>query len=184
MADKDKKPDAAPAAPAEGAAEKPGKKGLPIKTIAIVAIIMVVEAALVIFAFGLMGGPKESKAEPAELHDDESNLTTEIEIVAERFQNLTTGRVWVWDIEVYVQTKQKNQERVERVLEQRGAELKEGLGRIVSSAQHTQLKEPDRQSINRQFAAFLEKILGNDSDGKPLIERVLIPKCRGFPADF
>lgn len=182
----DKKKDAAPAeAPKDEA--KPAKKGgLPIKTIGIIGVIMAVEAAALFVVLGGLGGPKKSEAavDPKHVEHDETQEVQEIEIVSEKFQNMTTGKVWVWDVSIFVQVKQKNAERVEKVLEQRGAEIKEGLSQIVSRAQHAQLKEPERQSLNRQFSAFLEKVIGMDADNKPLIDRVLIPKCRGFPADF
>jgi flagellar basal body-associated protein FliL len=181
----DKKKESAPAeAPKEEA--KPAKKGLPIKTIGIIGAIMAIEAGALFFVLGGLGGPKKSEAavDPKHVEVDESQEVQEIEIVSEKFQNMTTGKVWVWDISLFVQVRQKNAERVEKVLEQRGAELKEGLSQIVSRAQHAQLKEPERQSLNRQFSAFLEKVVGMDADNKPLIDRVLIPKCRGFPADF
>lgn len=182
---KDKKAEA-PAADAKADAGAKPKKGLPIKTIGIVAGIMLLEAVAVVMVLGMFGGPKESKAEadPHALVEDDSNKTQETELVDEKFQNLTTGRVWVWDVAVYVQVKNKNAEHVKEVLEQRGAEIKEGVGQIISKAQHSHLKEPERQTINRQFAVFLEKVVGQDTEGKPLIERVLIPKCRGYPADF
>lgn len=184
MSDKKDKPKEP--APAPEAAAAPAKKGLPIKTIAIVAVLMVLEAAAVVVVLGAFGGPKHSEGAttPKELVHDDSEDLQEIEIVSDKYQNLTTGRVWIWDVAVFVQVKNKNAERIEKVLEQRKAEISEGLGQIVSRAQHAQLKEPDRQSINRQFAAFLEKVAGADADGKPLIDRVLIPKCRGYPSDF
>lgn len=185
MAEK-KKEEKAPEAPAEGA---PAKKGLPLKMIIVVAVLMLVEGAAVFFVVGMMGGPKKSEAatDTKHLEHDESEQTTEIRLFEkddERFQNLTSGRVWVWNISTYVQVKNKNTERVETVLEQRKAEIKEGISQIISRAQIAQLKEPERQSLNRQISAFLEKIVGMDPDGKPLIERVLIPTCNGFPSDF
>lgn len=187
MADKekDKKGDA-PGGEAKGDAAKPAKKGLPIKTIGVVAGIMVLEAVAVVMVFGMFGGPKASHAEtdPHALVEDDSNKTQEVVLVEDKFQNLTTGRVWVWDISVYVQVKNKHAERVQEVLESRAAEVKEGVGQIVSRAQHSHLKEPERQTINRQLSVYLEKVIGMDEEGKPLIERVLIPRCRGYPADF
>ncbi len=180
MADKPK----APEATAETAA--PPAKKLPIKTLAVVAVLMAIEAAAVVFAMGMLG-PSTSHAhtETEELTDDTSEETTEIEVMDEKFQNLSTGRVWVWDISVFLQVKNKNAEAVQAVLDQRKAEISEGLGQIVSRAQHAQLKEPERQTLIRQIGAFLERIRGlTDADGKPLIERVMIPKCRGFPSDF
>jgi hypothetical protein len=119
---------------------------------------------------GVLGvmGPSKGEAAEAEhtLVSDEGEQTLEVLIAEEKFQNLQTGRVWIWDTSVFVQVKAKNTEHVEQTLERRNAEIKEGLSQIISRAQHAQLKEPDRQTLNRQ------------------IERVLIPKCRGFPADF
>jgi flagellar basal body-associated protein FliL len=180
MADKPK----APETPTE-AAPPPARK-LPIKTLGIVAVLMAAEAGAVVFAMGMLG-PSASHAETGveELVDDDSEDTAEIEVVSEKYQNLSTGRVWVWDLSVFLQVKNKNAETVKAVLEQRKAEIGEGMGQIISRAQHAQLKEPERQTLIRQINAFLERIRGmTDPDGKPLVERVMIPKCRGFPSDF
>lgn len=180
MAEKPKAPEST------SEADAPAKKGLPIKTLAIVAVLMVVEAAVVVFALGLMG-PQASHAqtEQKDVAHDDSEDTMEIEVVSDKFQNLSTGRVWVWDLSIYLQVKNKNAEHVKAVMEQRSAEIKEGISQIISRAQHNQLKEPERQTLIRQIGAFLEKLRGmTDSDGRPLVERVMIPKCRGFPSDF
>lgn len=183
----DKKPDAKAEAPKEkkeGEATEAPKKKLPIKAIGIVAVLMIAEAAAVMFVLG-SSKPKEAAAEvdPAHLVDDESEKTQEIELLAEKFQNLTTGRAWVWDVQIVVQVKNKNADRVAEVFEQRAAEIKEGLGQIVGRARHTQLIEPEKQSLIRQIGAFLDKTEGISHDGKSAIERVFIPKCRGFPSD-
>lgn len=183
----EKKPDAA-AGPAKGGeeskeAEAPKKK-LPIKTIGVVAVLMIAEAAAVIFVFGA-GAPKASHAEtePAHLVDDDSEKTQEIELATEKYQNMTSGHPWVWDLSIFIQVKNKNADQVNAVLEQRQAEIKEGLGQIVGRARHSQLAEPERQTLTRQVGAFLEKIDGMTLDGKTLVERVIISKCRGFQAD-
>ena len=186
MADKEKEKPKADAKPEEGAdASAKKKKGLPIKTIAVVAIAMALEG-VALFALLGMGAPKESKAEEVhELQHDDSNELEEVEIIVdETFQNMQTGQVWVWGMSVYAQVKKKNVEYVSGVLESRSAEIREGISQIVGRAQQTQLKEPDRQSLNRQFMAMLEKVIKPDEDGKPRIERLLIPKCSGYPSDF
>lgn len=175
----DKKPQPAPAQEAA-----PTKK-LPIKSIVAIAGIMAVEAGVFIAVLG-MGGPQKGQAaeQKAQLVDDAGEQTQELLIVDDKFQNLQTGRVWIWDTAVYVQVKNKSAEQVKKTLERRSAEIKEGVSQIISRAQHAQLKEPERQTLNRQITAFLETIFEPGADGKPMIERVLIPKCRGFPADF
>lgn len=181
--EKDKDKDKAEAAPAEG--EKPKGGGLPVKTIGIVAVVMIIEAVVIFFVFSAMG-PKKVAADvpPAELHSNEDDQPTEILVVEDKFQNLQQGKVWIWDLSVYVQVKAKHAEEIEGKLEQRSAEIKEGISQIVGRAQPAQLKEPDRQTLNRQFIAYLTKIFGTDADGHSLIEKVVIPRCRGFPAEF
>lgn len=185
MADKEKEKPKADAKAEEGAEAGAKKKGLPIKTIGVVAIAMVLEAVALFVLLG-MGAPKESKAEEVhELVHDDSNELEEVEIIAdEMFQNMQTGQCWVWGISVYAQVKKKNVEYVDNVLMARTAEIREGFSQIVGRAQHSQLKEPDRQTLNRQFSALLEKVIKPDEDGKPRIERLLISKCTGYPSDF
>lgn len=184
----DKKADAAPAkgkdeAGAEAAA--PPKKKLPIKTIGIVAGLMIVEAVAVFALLGA-GSPKASHGETAaaEMHDDESEKTTELELVTDKFQNMTTGQAWVWQVSIFLQIKNKNSERVEAVLEQRRAEIREGLSQIIGKARHTQLTEPEKQTLTRQIGSFLERLDGMTVDGKTVIERVIFADCRGFPTNY
>ena len=188
MADKDKKDKQEK--PAEAAlADAPKKKGLPLKTIIIIAALMIVEGVGVFFVLGAMGGPKASHAEvdPKTLVHDDSEETTEVRLLEkedEKFQSHSSGQVWVWNVSIYLQVKNKNSERVEHVKDTRKAEIKEGLSQIIGRAPIAQLKEPERQSLNRQISALLEKMIGQDTEGKPLIERVLIPTCSGYPASF
>lgn len=182
-AKKDAKPAEKQAPSGEAAA--PAKKGLPIKTLAVVGGIMAVEAIAVVMIFGGVG-PSKSHAETDTTHlkQDDGQQTKELLIVEDRFQNLQSGKVWVWDAAVHVQVRARNFDKVESTLKQRNAEVKEGISQIFSRAQHAQLKEPDRQTLNRQITAFLQKIFGSDDQGNAYVERVLISRCRGFPADF
>lgn len=180
---KDKAPEKQEAAKPE--AEAAPKKGLPVKTLGLVGVIMAIEAGAIIAVFSMMG-PKTSHAEVAhaELKNDDSNTPQEVQVVEDKFQNLQQGKVWYWDVAAYVQVKKKNAEQVENILKQRNAEIKEGLSQIIGRAQPAQLKEPDRQTLNRQMLAYLTKVLGNDADGHPLVDRLLIPRCRGIPGEF
>ncbi len=185
MSDKKEKAPAAAPAPAEG--DKPAKKGLPIKMIGVVGIIMIVEAAAVGVFFSMIG-PKKTHA--AVEHDaksvktDDSSTVQEILIAEDKFQNLQQGKVWFWDMSVYVQVQKKNADQVKKILESRGNEIKEEIGRIIGRAQPAQLREPDGQTLNRQFTAYLTKALGQDAEEKPLIEKVIVPKLRGIRGEY
>lgn len=177
MADKKPKAEAAPDA-ADGAA----KKKKPVKLIAAIGGVMALEAGVLVGVMG-MTGPKKVDAKPVEVHSPDEDKTVEIEVVSDKFQNLQTGRVWVWDTSVFVQVKAKHEDQVNGILERRCAEIKEGIGQIVSRAQHAQLREPERQTLNRQITGYLNELLKDDA-GHALFERVLIPKCNGFSTDF
>jgi hypothetical protein len=58
------------------------------------------------------------------------------------------------------------------------------IATIFRQAQHSQLKEPGMQTITRQVAKYLDTVFGEDPEGEPYIQRVLVPKCDGYPADF
>lgn len=183
MADKEAKKAPAPAAEGEAAPAK--KKGGP-KTAIIVAALMVVEAGAV-FMVAKMTSPKAAHAETevtTEGHGEVSeDATVELPLIEERFQNMQTGQIWVWDTEIVLKVKKKNEEAVAAVLESKAAEMKEGLSAIFRRAQLGQLKEPGLESLNRQLFTFASQMVGKDAEGRERIDRVLIPKCRGFAAN-
>jgi flagellar basal body-associated protein FliL len=183
MADKkDAKPAEKPAA--DGAAA-PAKKGLPIKTIGIVAVVMIVEAVAVFGVFKAIS-PKTSNAHTkTEIHNDDGDSLKEIKVADEKFQNMRSGENWMWQVVVSVQVKKRHSANVEGILKARDAEIRDGLRQIVGNADQNMLKEPDSKALNRQFTAFLNKIVPVDEKtSEPLIERILIPKCIGQSAEY
>ena len=38
-------------------------------------------------------------------------------------------------------------------------------------------------TVNRQVTAYMNQVLGKDAEAKERLERVVIPKCKGFTAD-
>ena len=178
----DKKPDAKsePAAAAPAAAA-PAKKS-PVKAIVIVAVLMIVEGVAVYMFIGKTG-PQPAAAAVEGKDDAHHDASVEVPLIEDKFQNLQTGRVWVWDAEIVLKVRSKNEEHVTKQLEERAAEIKEGISQIFRRAQHSQLKEPGLETINRQVSTFIQQVLGKDAEGKERLERIVIPKCKGFPAD-
>lgn len=184
----DKKPDDTKQAAGAEKADGGGKKKGGIKIIGVVAVLMALEGVGLFFA--LKGGP--AKSEAGEVHvnleDDPSQRTEEILVVEDQFQNLQTGNVWIWDVGVYAEVKSKNFDQLDEILTRRSAAVREGISQIFSRAQHAQLKEPDRLTLNRQITSFLNKLVEEDApatgagEHTKLIERIVIPRCRGFPA--
>lgn len=161
------------------------KSGGSKKILLIVVAIMVLETVGVgAFLFLSGGAPSSAEAELIGDPTDSPDALVEVQLVADRFQNMHSGRVWQWDTEVYVQVRKKDEERVTAELERRKAEITAGVGEIVRKATHTQLREPELQTLKRKLATYLEETFGADSDNEPRVASVLIPKLRGAPADF
>jgi flagellar basal body-associated protein FliL len=185
MSDNNKK-DSKPADPAAKNGEAaPQKGGLPIKMLGIVGVIMVVQAAGV-YMLAKSTAPQAASAAEAHLsHADQTDHEEMIEllIVEDRFQNMQTGRVWVWDVDIVLKVRAKNEEAVTKVMEARAAEITEGVSMIFRRAHPTHLREEGLETLNRQLLAFLDGVFGKDAENKSRIERVVIPKCKGFPAE-
>ncbi|MDX2146878.1 MAG: hypothetical protein SFZ23_05100 [Planctomycetota bacterium] len=172
--------DAAPASDA------PPKKKPPIKVIGIVAALMIIEGVAVFVLVGSGGKPPKAEAKHVEgdhAGKEDLDALVELQLVKEKFQNMQTGRVWIWDVEIYLKVKKKNEEAVQKELEARQAEVTEAVATMFRRAQHAQLKEPGLETLTRQLTQFVSKTFKPDADGKPRVERVIIPKCKGFAAD-
>lgn len=200
-------------APAEPAKAPEKKGGLPIKTIAIVLVMLVVEAVALVGVLTMFGKPSEVKGVDLkhEQHDAGDELV-EIPIVSEKFTNSSSGRVWVWNVEVVAVVKQKHAgpeegdgkkdagghgaeadkgdgahgsgTTVRAELKAKMAKVRTGIGAIFGSAQHSYFTEPGRETLSRQVLQFLRDVFGHDAEGEERIEAVLIPNCLGFPADY
>jgi flagellar basal body-associated protein FliL len=178
------KKDAAPP-PAAAAPAKAEKKGLPIKTIGVVAGLMIAEAAGVFFFVSATGPRSQSAGAQTIQGADQADLDASVEVplIEDKFQNMQTGRVWIWDTEIVLKVRARNEAYVTKELEKRHAEIGEGIALIFRRSPHSNLKEPGLETVNRQVAAYMNQVLGKDGEGKDRLDRVVIPKCKGFPAD-
>jgi len=172
---------------AEGESEAPKqqkKKGGLVVVGGVVAL-MILEAVAVYVLVGMTGAASTSAAELAlseGVPDGERQV--ELELVKERFQNRSTGRVWLWETEIVLKVREKNLPRVESIIERRRAEIREGISKIIGSAMDRQLSEPGRQTMDRQITAYLNDVFGTTGEGEPRIDDVLLPTLQGHPADF
>jgi flagellar basal body-associated protein FliL len=162
--------------------EQPKKKS-PIMTMAIVAVVMVLEAlgavGFIMFSGGGASNANANSIDGEELAEEE--MTLEVGLIDGRFQNLASGQAWTWNIEAVLQIKKKNEAKVTEELERRSAEIKEGVALIIRRSAHSHLTEPGLETLHRQIAAYIEQVFGFDPDGESMVERVLIPRCQGAP---
>lgn len=160
---------------------KGGKGGLSTKLLAVILAVMAIEGVGVFLFVTMMSGtPKDAAAEIVTDEDDPEALV-EIMLTEEQYQNMTSNQVWIWEAEIFVKVRRKNQDFVQGQLEQRSAEIQEGITQIFRRAKLTELREPDFRTGSRQLTALVNEVFGNDADGLPRVERLVIAKLRGFP---
>lgn len=168
----------------ESTEEGAAKKGGGLKTMLVVAALMIAEAGGLFVLIKGMGGPGAVEAsELVGLEGTGEEAPVEIMLVEDRFQNMQAGRVWEWRTQIFMRVRQKNVEEINRIMERDAASLKEGISMIFSRAQDRHLREPGRETITRQLTSYLNEVFGLDADGLPRIDRVIIPELKGFPAD-
>ena len=163
--------------------DAPQPKKLGIKVIAIVAVLMIAEGAGVYFLVSMTSGSAASAMSIEGTEEAGREQTTEVLLIEDRFQNVSSGTVWLWDTSIYLQVRNKNIDRVEKVMKQREAEIKEGVAKIFRRAEDKHLRDdPGLETITRQLTAYLNDVFGTDRDDLSLIERIIIPKCTGINA--
>jgi len=165
--------------------DQPAKKSLPIKTIAVVAVVLVLEAVAIIGVFMFSGGPAPATAEA--LEDDPAIMAeqpVEVLIVADKFQNTRRGQTFLYDTEIFIVVKQKHAGEVEQRIETMRATITADISAIFRKAEPSQLIADELSVIRRQIEAVLDQRLGTDDSGLSMIEHVLIPKCTQFRADM
>ena len=169
---------------AESTEESGGGKGGGLKTMLIIAVLMILEAGALFVILKGMSGPTAVEASELEgLEGTGEEAPVEVELVSDRYQNMTTGRVWEWRAQIYLRVRQKNVDEIQRIIERDQALIKEGISMIFSRALDRHLREPGRETITRQLTTYLNEVFGLDADGLPRIDRVIIPELKGFPAD-
>lgn len=174
----EKKKEAAP--PAEGGGEKKKGGGLPVKMIGIALAVVLLEVTTVVMTMMMAGGPKKAVAEvPVAAPKEEVEKDAEVPIIEAKLPNNQTGRLFLYDLAVVAKVGEKQKTKVEELLKERQAEVKDRIRTIIASSDPKSLQEPGLETLRRQLSYQLEEDLGHD-----LIKELLIPKCTPFRAEF
>ncbi|MCC6283946.1 MAG: hypothetical protein IT439_01400 [Phycisphaerales bacterium] len=172
------------AKPSAGAEPTTKKKKPPIFLLAVAGMMAVEGAAVFLFVSKTMGANKAHAAEIVGAEEAHADATVELQVIQAHFQNASSGKTWDWDVEVFVKVRESKSEGVKAQLEQRKAEISDGIAKIFRQALHSHLREPGLQTVSRLLTAYLNETLGEDPEGHSFFERVLIPKCDGYPSEY
>ena len=182
MAEKGKQPEKAPAEASPAAAEP--KKKPPMKTIMIVAVALVVEAVAISAVFMMSGKPTEVKADVhAKDAEKVADEPVEILVAQDRFFNNRSGRAYIYDTEIYMVVKKKNEARANEQMEKAQAQVLADISMIFRRAEMVHLLEPTLATLTRQVRAVLDERLGKDPEGKSLVDEVIFKKYTQFRAE-
>lgn len=170
----------------EEAAGEGGKKGgLPIKTIIVVAVAMVLEAAVLAGVFMFGGGPEPVEASQLE-EDALAGMMDEKEvaIVADKFQNNRRGIAYTYDAEVFVTVQSRYYDKVNKSVEDLQNTFRDDIAKIFRQAEPSHLNEVELLTIKRQVKDAVNDRLGTDEEGDYYVVNVLIPKCQQYRSDL
>lgn len=183
MADKHDKKEKEPAPEATPAEAAPAKKGgLPVKLLGAVVVVMAIEGAGVFFV-ARMTGPQKAVADVKAVEEHHEEEFVEVPLLEDKFQNMQSGRAYIWDTSIVLKVRGKDETLVTETLTKRAAEVKEAVALLFRRAPHAQLTEPGLETLNRQLYVLLNGFVEKDAEDKDRIIKVLVPKCRGFPAE-
>ena len=174
--------------PNEQQTEPAPKKGLPIKTIIILAVFLVVEAATVLFFMMAAGSPSPVQAENT-LPDDTAVQKQPVEelLIKSKFVNTLKGETIIYDTQVYVVVRRQYQDKVRLDIEEMKARINTDIANIIRRAPPSHFSEPTHATLARQIKAALDKRLlaydEKENNSKPVVMEVLISRLTPYKAN-
>ena len=184
--DKSPTPEKKEAAPDEAAP----KRKLPIKTLAVIGVVLVVEAIAISGAFMLNGGPAAARADETDAAlaaQAAGEQPVELLVLSGRFLNSRTGRSYLYDTDVYIVVKQRDKAMVEARIEAMRAQITTDVASIYRRAEPSYFTEFELATITRQVRAALDERIGRppgSAADASYIQRLLIPKSTPLRVDL
>jgi flagellar basal body-associated protein FliL len=204
MAEKEK-PDKKSDGASGGEKSAPAKRGLLAKTPVLLGAVMVLEAAVLLAGFKLLGGGPQhaagaelSTTEEGDGHGDghggngdghgggkvgeKKAKSVELNVLDFKAPNKVNGRTFLYDVSIFVVCKSEYEKQVKDTLKEREALIKDRVRTIIAQSDPEKLvggSEPGLETLRRQVKYQLDTIVGEG-----MIEEVLVPKCIPFRTDY
>jgi hypothetical protein len=155
------------------------------KLIAIVSAVLVIEAVVIMGAMMVIAGPATVDASAVPTKDDVAgdDRIIETKVLHAKLPNARTGVTYLYDTEIYVQTKQRHVPLVQRELDQFHNEIRAEINAIWRTAEPHHFQEPNLENLTRRIHAMLAQRFGSEDDGQPIIRRCVLVMATGFRID-
>lgn len=170
------------ATPQTEVAQPPSAK----KTIILVAAILLVEAVAIVGVMMFLSGPAKVDASsiPHSMDVAGDERIVETLILNAKLPNNRAGVTFVYDTEIYVQTKQRHTARIANELEQFQNELRAEISAIWRTSEPQHFQEPTLETLTRKIHALLSGRFGMDeAAGEPIVQKCVIVMGTGFRID-
>ena len=170
---------------AEAQSTGAGSKSI-IRMILLIAGILTIEAVVILGAIMLLGGAPvvDGASAPATAHLPQDERIVEVLVLDGRLPNSKTGITYLYDVEIYVQVKNRYASRVSDEFAQFRNEIKSEITAIWRQSDPREFQEAKVQSLTRKIGALLNQRFGVDKDhGEPIISKCVIVMGTGFRVD-
>ncbi len=152
-------------------------------TVTVVGGLMLLEGAGIFLAVKYLGG------DPAIVHGGEglgsggeggdADEPSELHVTDLVSFNNRDGRVYVYQITVYVEVEGRSSAKIKDLLESRKNAINDRLSKTIRASDPKYLEEPGLETLRRQFKSELALILGSDE----LVKTILFPEFNVSRAD-
>ena len=162
-----------------------GKSGR-LKTVILIAAVLVVEAVAIVGVMLVIGGPGDVRADPLpdQLTINEDDKIVEVLVLDTRLPNSRSGLTYLYETEIYVQVRKRHADRVVGHLEQFQNEIKSEIAAIWKTSELHHFQEPKLENLKRKVYALLNDRFGPSDDGQgPIIQKVVIVMGTGLRLD-
>ena len=154
----------------------------PFKTMSMAAVVLILEAALIVGAFMFFAGPDEVAAEDELTATPiEGERIAEIMLIDEQLTNDRLGSVYVYPVEIYVHVPEGDQDWFRDLVGQFHNEIRAEVTALWRSADPVALQDPRMEMITVQVETLLRnRFEGEASPENPRIRKVVIVCGTGF----
>lgn len=112
--------------------------------------------------------------------DGDVPAIAEVQLVkSHKVPNNTSGRLYIYDIEISIVVPGNKKAAVEKLAKQRSADIADTISQVMRGADTRMLNETDLRTLRGQMMSGLADLFGDDK----LIQKVLIPRCVPLRAD-
>lgn len=158
-----------------------------MKMIIVLAVVMVVEGVIFGAGYFIFGDkPHDLIADPGLKEDVAAQFEpVEVLLIGDKFQNTRQGaQAYLYDATIYIVVDQRHRSEIEIQIEEQMARISQEVTEVFARAEPAQLNEPDRLTLKRQILDKCQERFGDDADGEPYVDDVVISNWKRFSTDL